>query len=117
MLRSITARLTLTLLALLIAACGGEGKKDPRLYTMGLVTNNLNGLRNIQGFRLGMKKLGYVEGENVKFVFEGSPTKGDALNEVLDAMVEKKVDLIFTAGTPTGVAAHRITRTNADRNR
>lgn len=85
------------------------GKKDSRHFTIGLVTNNPNGLRNVQGFRDGMAELGYVEGENVTYIFEGSPTSGDDLDAVLESMIEAEVDLIFTAGTPTGVAAHRAT--------
>jgi len=78
-------------------------------FTIGLVTNNPNGLRNVQGFRDEMAELGYIEGENVAYMFAGHPTKGDELDAILESMVEAGVDLIFTAGTPTGVAAHRIT--------
>ncbi len=95
---------------LALAACGGTSNEDNRHFTIGLVTNNPNGLRNIQGFKDGMAELGYIEGENVSYIFEGSPTGGDKLDAVLESMVEAEVDLIFTAGTPTGVAAHRVTK-------
>ena len=32
------------------------------------------------------------------------------LTQILQEMVDARVDLVFTAGSPTGVAAHRITR-------
>lgn len=91
----------------LLASC--TGAPEDRHFTIGLVTNSSNGLRNVQGFRDGMTELGYVEGGNVTYIFEGSPTNKDDLDDVLESMVEAKVDLIFTAGTPTGVAAHRVT--------
>lgn len=93
----------------LMASCT-KGNEGNRHFTIGLVTNNPNGLRNIQGFKDGMAELGYVEGEDVTYIFEGSPTSGDNLDAVLDSIVKAEVDLIFTAGTPTGVAAHRVTK-------
>ncbi len=56
-----------------------------------------------------MAELGYIEGENVTYIFAGEAVSGDSLDIALEEMVEMKVDLIFTAGTPTGIAAHRLT--------
>jgi len=92
----------------LLNSCAKDGENS-RLYTIGLVTNNRNGLRNIEGFQNKMTELGYIVGRNVKYMFEGFPVRGSNLDAVLIKMVESKVDLIFTAGTPTGIAAHRIT--------
>ncbi len=97
------------IVTLTLTACGSASNEDKRHFTIGLVTNNPNGLKNIQGFRDAMAKLGYIEGENVNYIFEGSPILGDELDAFLKRLVEAEVDLIFTAGTPTGVAAHRIT--------
>lgn len=105
-----TLRLVIILMTLTLAACGGASDEDKGHLTIGLVTNNPNGLRNVQGFQDGMAELGYTEGENVTYIFKGEPTKGEELDVVLQEMVEREVDLIFTAGTPTGVAAHRITK-------
>ncbi len=97
------------IVTLALAACGSASDEDAH-FTIGLVTNNPNGLRNVQGFRDGIAELGYIEGENVNYIFEGSPIKDDELDAFLKRLVEAEVDLIFTAGTPTGVAAHRITK-------
>ena len=108
--KTIVAVIVVVLVAgpFLLVSCT-KGTEDTRQFTIGLVTNNPNGLRNVQGFRDEMAELGYIEGENVTFMFAGHPTKGDELDTVLESMVEAEADLIFTAGTPTGVAAHRIT--------
>jgi putative ABC transport system substrate-binding protein len=92
----------------LLSSCTND-RENSHTYTIGLVTNNRNGLRNIQGFREEMTELGYIVGRNAKYMFEGSPVRGSKLDAVLNKMIEEKVDLIFTAGTPTGIAAHRIT--------
>ena len=94
-------------LALTIASCSTEPTGS--VISIGLVTNNVNGLRNVDGFKDGMAELGYEDGRNVEYVFADEPLSGDRLEEALEAMVASDVDLIFTAGTPTGVAAHRIT--------
>lgn len=113
MLKKASRYITLGLIiivTLALAACGSTSNEGNRHFTIGLVTNNPNGLRNVQGFRDGMAELGYIEGENVNYIFEGSPIKGDELDAFLGHLVEAEVDLIFTAGTPTGVAAYRITK-------
>ncbi len=95
-------------IAFLTISCTKDGENS-HLYTIGLVTNNRNGLRNIKGFQKKMTELGYIVGRNVKYMFEGFPVRGSNLEAVLKKMIEAKVNLIFTAGTPTGVAAYRIT--------
>jgi putative ABC transport system substrate-binding protein len=102
--------LTATLISITfsLSSCTKDGENGHR-WTIGLVTNNRNGLRNIEGFQDKMAELGYIVGRNVKYMFEGFPVKGSDLDAVLNEMIKAKVDLIFTAGTPTGVAAHRIT--------
>ncbi len=94
-------------LIFLLVACGSA--EEDQHFTVGLVTNNPNGLKNVQGFRDGMAELGYIEGENITYIFSETPLKEDDLDAALENMVAENVDLIFTAGTPTGVAAHRIT--------
>ncbi len=79
-------------------------------WIIGMISNNPNGLRNIDGFKEGLHELGIGEAEGAKFLFVGAPTPRDALEHTISQMVEDGADLIFTAGTPTGVAAHAVTR-------
>lgn len=100
----------LLLIALVAAsACsdGGSSDSDPS-FTIGLVTNNANGLRNVSGFIDGMEELGYSEGNNVTYLFAGEPRTDSDLDRELERFADEGVDLVFTAGTPTGTAAHRI---------
>lgn len=82
-------------------------------FTIGLITNNPNGLRNINGFRSGMEALGYVDGENTTFIYSGNPVPAGELEAAIKQMVVDGADLIFTAGTPTGIAAKVATRESA----
>jgi putative tryptophan/tyrosine transport system substrate-binding protein len=107
--RPLLSIVTIIAFAFLLAGCGSRKEPEQQPFVIGLVTNNPNGLTNIRGFRDGLAELGYVEGENVSYVFAGRPVSGDELDETLTNLVQSDVDLIFTAGTPTGVAAHAIT--------
>jgi len=101
--------IVLLITCLACVGCNISSTQDVPIFTIGLVTNNINGMRNVEGFKNGMTDLGYIEGENVTYLFAGEPLSGDALDTAFQEMVNQKVDLIFTAGTPTGIAAYRIT--------
>ena len=107
--RSFEALCAFVLVALFAFSACSANASDPS-FTVGLVTNNSNGLRNVEGFVDGMEALGYSEGANVVYIFAGEPVGSGDLDRALEEMVNADVDLIFTAGTPTGVAAQRITR-------
>jgi putative ABC transport system substrate-binding protein len=96
-------------LAAMLTSCGLSVEGESKHFTIGLATNNINGLRNVYGFIAGMAELGYIEGENVTYIFRDEAVKGADLDAYLASMVEAEADLIFTAGTPTGVAVHAIT--------
>jgi putative ABC transport system substrate-binding protein len=96
-------------LAFLAISGGCRRDRGPGPLQIGLVTNNRNGLQNIQGFKEGLSDLGYVEGDQVEYLGGSTPVQGEELRRVLADLVDEKVDLIFTAGTPTGVAAFQVT--------
>lgn len=83
---------------------------DPDGWTIGMITNNPNGLRNVEGFRDGLRELGFGEADRVTYLYSGEPTRRNELGQTIEQMVAEGADLIFTAGTPTGVAAHQATR-------
>jgi putative ABC transport system substrate-binding protein len=56
-----------------------------------------------------MRELNYIERDNLIYICDPRPVQGDELNQVLGDMIARDVDLIFTAGTPTGVAAFKAT--------
>lgn len=100
----------LMLLAAALLGCSDETRLEQRMLTVGLITNNPNGMRNVEGFRDEMTRLGYREGNDVRYLYSGKPTPRSELDTAIKQLVDAPADLIFTAGTPTGVAAHRVTR-------
>lgn len=96
--------------AIVITGCSDRGQREPiSPFVVGLITNNPNGLRNIQGFKDGMAALGYRENDTIEYLFKGVPEKESNLENTITEMVSDGASLIFTAGTPTGIAAHRVT--------
>lgn len=113
MLKKIFVLIIVIMFMVMISACGNTDSSSNQSaeaqYTVALVTNNPNGMKNVTGFQKALTEFGYVEGENTTYLSKGEPIKGDDLTAFLDELVAQNVDLIFTAGTPTGVAAHKAT--------
>ena len=104
--RSQLAIVTLFVVAgLLLTACGA-GK--PKTFTIGVINSvpSLNPL--VDGFKEDMAKSGYVEGENITYVYEG-PVGRDLLATVAQGLVASKVDLILCITTPAAVAIKEAT--------
>lgn len=86
-------------LSLLLAACNSS--QEPDSYTVGVIME-LGWLQPAyDGFKTSMAELGYVEGENIIYVYDESVTGGDqaAFEAEAKRMVEEDVDLIFAIGT------------------
>jgi putative ABC transport system substrate-binding protein len=64
------------------------------------------------GFKQGMTDLGYIEGENVTYIYAGPAGSIDKLDGLVQDLVEAKVDLIFSITTPATQAAQRATVDN-----
>ncbi len=99
-------------IAVLLWVNSGPGQEpvEAKGWKIGLISNNPNGLSNVHGFQEGLRTLGFGEDDNVAFLYSGSATPHDELEAEIAQMIEDGADLIFTAGTPTGVAAHSATK-------
>jgi putative ABC transport system substrate-binding protein len=91
--------------SLLLTACDG-GQKT---YTVGVVnfTPSLDGI--VEGFKEGMTEFGYLEGENITYLYEGATGRIETLDSVAQGLVEADVDLILSITTPPTQAAQRAT--------
>ena len=96
--------IVLLLIAIVLTACGSSA--GPKTYTIGVVNLSANMDSTVKGFKEGMAALGYVEGKNVTYVYDG-PVSVDKLDTVAQDMVKAKVDLILSLTTPATKAAQR----------
>jgi putative ABC transport system substrate-binding protein len=67
--------------------------------------------RYIDGFRSGLRDLGYVEGKNIRIDYRWAEGKNDRLPSLAQELVRLKVDVIVTHGTPGTLAARSATTT------
>src|SRR3974390_1280650 len=66
----------------------------------------------IEGFRQGLRDLGYVEGTNITVEYRWAEGRYERLAALVAELVRSKVDLIVTHGTPGRLAAQGGTNTN-----
>ena len=62
-----------------------------------------------EGFKDGMTDLGYVEGENVTYIYNGAVGDISLMDTEAQKMVDADVDLIVAISTPAAQAAQRVT--------
>jgi hypothetical protein len=72
------------LVGLLLVTSGGCGQPKP--FTIGMVNDVSVREPILDGFKAGMSELGYVEGKNVRYIYNGATGNRD---EVIDAEIKK----------------------------
>jgi len=65
----------------------------------------------IEGFRQGLRELGYVEGKNINIEYLYAEAWSERLSQLAEELVHRKVDLIVAPGTPAVQAAKQATTT------
>jgi putative tryptophan/tyrosine transport system substrate-binding protein len=76
--------------------------QQPKVPTIGaLVIGNINPEQFWREFRQGLRDLGYVEGQNIRFEFRSAEGHLERLPELANELVRLKVDIIVTWFTPT----------------
>ncbi|MBN1305947.1 MAG: ABC transporter substrate-binding protein [Anaerolineales bacterium] len=94
------------LVSLLIDACGGD--VETKTYTVGVINPSPHLDQVVDGFKEGMSDLGYVEGENITYLYAG-PTAIDQHDFVAQGLVNSNVDLILSLTTSATQAVQRAT--------
>lgn len=105
--------LVILVLGALAASLAVEAQPAGKVYRIGFLgaasPSQLAG--QMEGLRLGLRELGYVEGKNITIEYRWAEGKYDRLPALATELVRLKVDLIITHGTPGSLAAKRATAT------
>jgi putative tryptophan/tyrosine transport system substrate-binding protein len=82
-----------------------------RLYRIGVLetTSADQNAANMDALRLGMKVLGYIEGQNFVIEYRSANGRGERFPELALDLLHLKVDVIVTRGTPAVLAAKNAT--------
>ena len=99
------------LLATISFADAQQSKKVPRLGYLSNLDPARESARS-EAIRLALRKLGYIEGQNIAFEYRYAEGKSDRYPELAADLVRLKVDIILVAGgVPTVRAARNATKT------
>jgi putative ABC transport system substrate-binding protein len=100
-------------LSLLIAPLAGEAQRRERLYGIGMLERTSMSINapNVNGFRQGLRELGYVEGKHFVIEYRSADGHDERFPALATELVQLRMDLILTRGTPAALAAKRATRT------
>src|SRR5262249_2616928 len=94
----------------LAAGCGrlpGQPAPAPQGCRVGYLTASSNASPNLDGFREGLRELGYVEGQNV--LLEAREVPVEQLADAAAGLVRLPVDVIVANAAPAALAASRAT--------
>jgi putative ABC transport system substrate-binding protein len=105
LLTSLTGALTMPLAA--------NAQLPEKLYRIGVLerTSPAINAANLDGFRQGLRALGYVEGKNYAIEYRSADGHDDRFPGLATELVRLKADLILTRGTPAALAAKNATVT------
>src|SRR2546421_11163195 len=88
-------------------AARAQQRKVPTIGA--LVIGNISPEQFWREFRQGLRDLGYVEGQNIRFEFRSAEGHLERLPELAAELVRLKTDIIVTWFTPTALAAKQAT--------
>jgi ABC-type uncharacterized transport system substrate-binding protein len=97
------------LFALCASATAQQPAKVPRI---GFLLGSFSGPDSrIEGFRQGLRELGYVEGKNIAIEWRYAEGKEDLVSKLAAELVQSNVEIIVTDGTNVTRAAKNATKT------
>jgi len=90
-----------------------DAQQPEKLYRIGMLerTSPAINAANLNGFRQGLRELGYVEGKNFIIEYRSADGRDERYPGLATELVRLKVDLILTRGTPATLAAKNATGT------
>ena len=107
----VTGIMGILTVALLAAPDGAEAQPASKLARIGVLRTGASPDPNVDAFRLGLRELGYVEGQTVTLEYRWAGGRADRLPRLATELIEARVDVIVTAGEAAIVAAQRATTT------
>ena len=101
-----------TQLFVLALSIPAQAQQPGKMYRIGFLVAPSRSFftARMEGFRQGLRNLGYIEGKNILIEYRYAEGKLDRLPELAAELVSLKVDLIVTSG-PASLAAKNATKT------
>lgn len=101
------------LLSSLAAPLAVDSQPPAKVYRIGMLERMSPAINaaNLDGFRRGLRELGYVEEKNFVIEYRSADGRDERFPALATELVRLKVDLIVTRGTPATLAAKSATDT------
>ncbi len=95
----------------LVAPFSAFAQQPGKIWRIGVLETISMALNaaNFDAFRNGMRELGYVEGKNLVIEYRSADGSGARFPNLMTELLQLKVDLIVTRGTPALLAASNAT--------
>ncbi len=100
----------LLVVALVVPSRVAHAQQATKIPRIGYVSNGNLGLIE-EGFRQGLRDLGYVEGKNINIEWRFARRKADRLPGLIAGLVSLPVDIIVTRSTQVTTLARKATKT------
>ena len=97
----------LIVISLLLSGCGAT--QQNKVYHVGILSSTSFAPIN-DGFKAKMTGLGYIENKNITYTLMSTGSDLTQIQAQAKQLVDDKVDLIFTSGTPNALAAKAATQ-------
>jgi putative tryptophan/tyrosine transport system substrate-binding protein len=97
----------------LLAALDIPALAQPKIPRIGYVVSGSRTESNprLEGFRQGLRDLGYVEGKNIVLEYRYAEGKNERFPGLVDELVQQKVDVLIATALPAIRAAKQATKT------
>jgi len=113
LIRQLGSLALLVLLSSILAPLAVDAQQLEKLYRIGMLerTSTAVNAANLDGFRQGLRELGYIEGKTFVIEYRSSDGRDERYPRLAAELVRLRVDLIATRGTPAALAAKQATAT------
>jgi putative ABC transport system substrate-binding protein len=97
--------------ALFICAVAAQAQQSTKMPRIGYLAASIISAEARAALNQGLRKLGYIEGQNIKIEYRYAEGKFERLPILAAELVQLKVDAILTAGSTATRAAKEVTST------
>ncbi|HEV8552799.1 MAG TPA: ABC transporter substrate-binding protein [Casimicrobiaceae bacterium] len=94
------------------ASFASSAQQQPKVWRIGFLASDSSSTRVYEGFRQGMRELGYVEAKNFIIEWRFADGKYERLPSLAAELVRRNVDVIVAATTLSVQSAHQATATS-----
>jgi putative ABC transport system substrate-binding protein len=98
---------------ILLAPLPADAQQPAKVRQIGYLGGGVSSanVHLVEGFRQGLRELGWVESQNIAIAYRWAEGRYDQLPDLAVELVRLKVDVIVTAGTAGSLAAKQATKT------